>query len=1041
MNRIGPYQVQREIGRGGMGLVLLARDERLQRDVAIKSLAPRFAADAERLAHFRRESRIIAQLNHPHIAQVYHLLERDGQVHLVLEYVPGRSLEEMIDEGGALDLETALRICAQIAVAVAAAHARGIVHRDLKPANIRVTDDGVAKVLDFGIASFSRSDGEAASEDDDRERTSTAGTPGYMAPEQARGEPVDARADVFSLGCILYECLTGRPAFGGATIAQRLAATRDAAPDESRLPADLPEPVRALLVRCLAKDVDDRLADVAEARVVLDAALGPGATPTPGSAAAAPVPGNLPAPATSFVGRSGQLRDLAKLVSEARLVSLTGTGGAGKTRLALELARRVQARFPDGAYLVELAAITNPGLVATAIATTLGVQDRPRTTTLEVLAEHLASRTMLIVIDNCERLLDGVSDVLVRLLAAAGSLRIIATSREALKIPGEHAWPVPSLDVPSDDTPGDIAAAESVILFADRARAVRPAFELTASNAGAVARLCRRLDGIPLAIELAAAQVRGLTPEEIDERLDDRLRLLALEARGVAARHRTLRAAMDWSYEAITDSERRMLRALSVFAGGWTIDGTVAVCGPGGSVEDGGDLDDLGVIDLLTRLVDKSLVIADHAGGESRYRLLETVRQYAAEQLDAAGETGEVHARHLDFYVDLVERVEPELTGGTQGVILARLEAEHDNVLAALDRCGEIDGGGERALRMCGAIRWFWRLHGHFKTGYEACRQALAHPAAVAPTAARAIALQAAAGMALALGEYEETTTLAAEVLDIERARGDEDGVARALNSLGNAAYYRGALDEAKRHHEESLLIRRAQQDDAGIATSLNNLANVASDRGRHVESRALYEEALRINRRSGNRAWQAINLNNLGLLAFHDDDLDATRRLHEEALAIRRELADRHGIAESTNHLGKLARHDDDLDRARHLHEESLTLRRDLGDRLGMADSLDDTAMLAARQNALELAARLFGASERLRAEIGSPRPAQERAEAETCLAPVRAAIGPDAFDELVAAGRRLSLDEVTTDALSWLAADRGASATAITQLDSRDS
>jgi predicted ATPase len=585
---------------------------------------------------------------------------------------------------------------------------------------------------------------------------------------------------------------------------------------------------------------------------------------------------------------------------------------------------------------------------------------------------------------------------------------------------------VPSLSVPAPADGGDAAASESVVLFVDRARAVRPGFELTDANVDAVMRLCRRLDGIPLAIELAAAQVRGLTPEEIDGRLDDSLRLLTQEARGVAERHRTLRAAMDWSHRTLSDSERKMFRTLSVFAGGWTLDGVLAVCGPAGCVEDCCDLDDLSVIDLLTRLVDKSMVIADHAGRESRYRMLETMRQYGAELLEAAGESGTVRQRHLDFCVDLAKRAEPQLAGGDQAAMLALLEAEHENILAALDHCEHVEGGAERALRLCGALRGFWRFHGHFKTGFDACRRALERPDARAVTAARGAALQTAAGMALALGDYEETTALAAEALDLERARCSREGVARALNSLGNSAYYRGDLEEAKRRHTESLAIRREQKDEQGIATSLNNLGNVASDSGSYDEAARMYGEAIEINRKTGNRASEAINLNNVGILAFYDGDIGEAERLHGESLAIRRGLADRHGIAESLDHLGKIARHEGDLTRARRLNEESLALRRDLGDRLGMAGSLDDTAMLAARLDAVDLAARVFGAAERLRAEISAPRPKLDQDEVERCMAPVRDAMGRETFAEIVEAGYELPLNELTTNALSWLGADR---------------
>ncbi|MHC4993104.1 MAG: protein kinase domain-containing protein, partial [Planctomycetota bacterium] len=738
---------------------------------------------------FRRESRIIAQLNHPHIAQVYHLHEEGGQVHLVMEYVPGRSLAEMIDQDGALEIETALDLCTQIACAMESAHQRGIIHRDLKPANIRVTEDGVAKVLDFGIARIVR-EGDARDEAVDTANPVIVGTPGYMAPEQAEGGAVDARADVFSFGCVLHECLTGAPLLPGSTVRERLAATRSLEYDGAELPSALPDGVLRLLQRCLARYVGQRMQTMSAVRMALDAALGRRQAPTLDTPPGVVTPGNLPAPTTSFVGRTGPLKELAQLLARARFVTLTGPGGAGKTRLALELARRVSDRFPDGVFLVELAAVAGPTMVPDAVATTLGVKERAKSTTADVIGEHLATKSMLLVIDNCEHVLDAVTELATALLRGAPSLRIVATSREAMKSPGEHAWPVPGLSLPRGDVLGQSSRGEAVALFEDRSRAVRPAFRTTDSNAAAVVRICRRLDGIPLAIELAAAQARVLTPEEIDARLDDRLRLLALESPGMPERHRTLRAAIDWSYRDLADGEKRMFRILSVFAGGWSLEAAATVCGPGGAL-DGGDLDELGVIDLLTHLVDKSLVIAHDVGGESRYRMLETVRQYAAELLEQARENDMARRRHLDFHLSLADRVEAQLTGGDQATVLAHLESEHENLLAALANSASLEGGAEKALRLCGSMRQFWRLHGHFKTGCEACSAALAHPGAGEPTSARAMALQAAAGMALSLGDYEAASAFAGEALDIERGIDELDGVARALNTLGNAAYYR----------------------------------------------------------------------------------------------------------------------------------------------------------------------------------------------------------------------------------------------------------
>jgi predicted ATPase/predicted Ser/Thr protein kinase len=1032
--QIGPYEVRQEIGRGGMGVVYLARDPRLARDVAIKALAPEMARDEDRLARFRREARLIAQLNHPNIAQVYHLLVHEGRTHLVLEYVPGRSLAELIDRDGTLDPQIALGICAQIARAVKAAHARGIVHRDLKPANVRVTADGTAKVLDFGIARAHRPDTggtPAAAEGGEASvrPTTLIGTPGYMAPEQVRGQPVDTRADIFSFGCILYECLTGERTFPGASTTELVTAPLTTEPDWTRLPDTLPPRVLPLLQGCLARNVNDRLGAIADAGAVLDAVLDQHPSSTTRDLPVADIPNNLPQAATSFVGRTEQLDELAVLLSSARLLTLTGSGGCGKTRLSLELARRVMTRYPDGVYLAELAPTVNPDFIPGTVAAALGVKDEANKTTAEVLGEHLADGEFLLVLDNCEHVPDAVSNLVGDLLRAAPGLRIVATSREALRVPGEHIWRVPSLSLPRGDELTEVAAAEAVTLFVDRARALQSAFTFGASNAATIARICRRLDGIPLAIELAAARTRILTPQEIDKHLDDRFRLLAGDARGVPERHRTLRAAVDWSYGTLSESEKQMLRALSVFAGGWTIEAAVAVCGPRGRAEDGADLDELGVLDLLTHLVDKSLAVADDGPGESRYRMLETVRQYAAERLEEDEEALIAGNRHLDYSLALAEEAEPHLRSTGQAAWLKRLETDHDNLLAALDRCEHADDGADKALRLCRAIMRFWLVHGHYRTGIEACATALDRPEAQPRTAARAGVLYAAGVMAYSLGDYELSTQVASDALGIYREHDDRPGMAQAINSLGNAAYYQGNLAQAQRLHEESLAINRELGDKRGIAASLNNLANVANDCLSLVEAQRLYEESLEINRQIGNRGTQAINLNNLGLLAFYQGDVPAAKRLHQESLAIRRDLGDRHGIAESLNHLGKAARKEDDLVRARRLHEEALTMRRDLGEKLGIVDSLEDCAMLAAALDEHERAARILGAVNRLRARIGAPRPRLEQQEIDAGLVASHEALDEAAFNDSVRRGRALSLDETIADVLTWLKAGRAES------------
>ncbi|MHC5023115.1 MAG: protein kinase domain-containing protein, partial [Planctomycetota bacterium] len=493
-NQIGPYRIRREIGRGGMGVVCQAFDTRLHRDVAIKAISPDLAGDENRLARFRQEARMIAQLNHPNIVQVHQFLKHDGQLFLVLEYVPGRSLTEMIRRVGTLGVQQALAVCVQVARAMEAAHDRGIIHRDLKPGNIRVSETGTAKVLDFGIARASavamlRSEvGDASpGETGSQERPSgRAGTPGYMAPEQARGEPVDSRADIFSFGCVLYECLAGEPAFESLTCNDGGTEASSGHVGWSKLPPSLPEPVLTLLQRCLAHEPRERLASMREARLVLETALGERSTPSTDTTGTPVVPNNLPRSTSSFVGREQMLRDVAEHLVRSRLVTLTGSGGCGKTRLALELAQREMRRFPDGVQIAELAAVSGPDAVPAAVAAALDVMDRAHRSTTDVLSAHLADQTSLLILDTCERVLPGVSDLVQRLLQDAPRLHVLATSREPLHLPGEQAWPVPGLAVPSTEDLAASRASEAMMLFLDRARAIKPAFQLNETNADAV---------------------------------------------------------------------------------------------------------------------------------------------------------------------------------------------------------------------------------------------------------------------------------------------------------------------------------------------------------------------------------------------------------------------------------------------------------------------------------------------------------------------------------------------------------------------------
>ncbi|MBM4119207.1 hypothetical protein FJ251_16020, partial [bacterium] len=621
--------------------------------------APAFTQDPERVDRLRREARLLASLNHPHIAAIYGLVETAGEAPaLVLELVEGGTLAARLARG-ALPLAEALEIARQMAAGLEAAHEQGVIHRDLKPANVMLTGKGAVKLVDFGLA---RS-GPAGAEPDASTRSLTLeaqgtvfGTPGYMSPEQARGLPLDPRTDVFAFGCVLFECLAGGPAFGGAGALEVLARTLEGEPNWALLPGGLPEALRVLLASCLARDAAARPADMGAVRRALAALEAAGAAAAPPAAAH-----NLPLALTRFIGRERELAELKRLVGFARLVTVTGPGGCGKTRLALELARALAPAYPDSVWLVEFARVGEAERVPQAAAAALGLREETARPLAETLAEHLREKACLLVLDNCEHLLAPCAALAHALLAGCPRLKILATSRERFALAGEQDFPLASLTLPASEDPARLAQSEALRLFVDRARLVRPDWTLGAEATPVVARICRRLDGIPLAIELAAARVRVLDVAAIEARLDDRFRLLtsagAPGAGGAALpQHQTLRAALDWSYDLLTADEQRLLRGLAVFAGGWSLELATAVCGEG--------RDEFEMLEQLTHFVDKSLVVvASGPGGEARYQLLETVREYGLAALVQAGESALRRDAHLDALLALGEQASPHLKG------------------------------------------------------------------------------------------------------------------------------------------------------------------------------------------------------------------------------------------------------------------------------------------------------------------------------------------------------------------------------------------
>ena len=730
-------------------------------------------------------------------------------------------------------------------------------------------------------------------------------------------------------------------------------------------------------------------------------------------------PTNLPLQPTSFIGREWEQVTVGELLAQAPLVTLVGAGGCGKTRLALQVAAELLEGYSDGTWLVELAALSGPGPggvspVPMAVAAALSLREEPSRPLLATLLDALGSRHLLLVLDNCEHLLAACAELAAALLRGCPHLRLLATSRERLGIRGETSYRVPSLSTPDPSLhPAAVALAayEGVQLFVERARAANSDFALTEEQAGAVARICIGLDGIPLAIELAAARVGSLPVAAIAARLDRSIELLTGGPRDVLPRHQTLRATLDWSWELLGEGERILLRRLSVFAGGWPIGAAVAVCG-------GDGLEGWAVPEVLDGLAARSLVGLDEAAVGARYRLLETVRQYAEEHLAAdALEVVVVRDRHLGWCVALAEEAEPQLKGPDQQAWLVRLEREHGNLRAAL---GWARGRGEseRGLRLALALGRFWYTRGYLSEGRGWLERALDGSREV-PAGLRATALKGAGSLALLQGEYGQAAALYEEALALFRALGDGQGVAGSLTNLGIVADRQGNYAQAAALFEAAVVLARERGDTLQIAKTLGNLAAACGRQGDTEREEALLSEALALFRALGDRQSIAIALDNLGLVAFRQGHQGRAAAWHDEALALFRALGDRHGIVTSLTNLGGVALALGDHGRAAELLEEGLLLARDIGAMDELAGILECLAWVAAARGQPHRAVQLGGAAEALLHALGIPLMPEQRAGHDQAVQAMRVDLGEEAFAVAWVQGGSLFIEQAVAIAL----------------------
>ena len=824
-----------------------------------------------------------------------------------------------------------------------------------------------------------------------------------------------------------------------------------------KLEADERRPSRQLAERLADKlrvAPDDRAALIMLARS--EPPLDPAPAEAPGSLLQVPKrpSANLPTPLTRLIGRKHDLAALrnALVRSETRLLTLIGPPGIGKTRLSIAVSHEVQAAFADGAFFVALAPLGDPALVLPTIAQTLGIRESAGQLLLETLKAALHTKRLLLVLDNFEHLLDAVPGV-VELLEACPGLKALVTSRAALHVRGEQLYALPVLllaDLTQLPAISALARTPAIALFVERAQEMRPDFTLTAQNARTVAEICVRLDGLALAIELAAARIRLLSPEGLLARLEPRLAVLTDGARDLPPRHQTLHAAIGWSYELLDESEQTLFARLGVFVGDWTLAAAETICVGGGLAADA-------ILDVLAQLVNKSLVVVEREQGEgTRYRLLETIRQYARERLSESGEEEGVCARHLDYFTALAEHADLELPGPKHATWLNCLEVERDNLRAALQ--WSLERNVEAGLRMAAALRNFWLIRGFVGEGRAWLSQLLLQPKAQAPTLTRAKALYAYAFLSQRQDALTLARQLAEESLALYRELGDRQGMASSLRTLGDVTVGLGDYAAGRALVEESVALHRELGSRAGLAVALTALGEIASDRDA-AQGRLVLEESLAIGRSLGDQIGVGHNLIVLGQLALRQGDYTTAQRWLEESLAINRGLGNQ-VAAYSLGALGELAFHRGDYEQARSYYEEcralnkqagqdpqdpwllvrmgyialrqgdlasaratfeqSLTGYKAAGSKLDIAFVLEGLASLAVAQSRSELALRLFAWADAAREAIGDTRPPVEQAEVDRDLATIRMQLDETAFAAAHAEGWAMSMEQALGYGLS---------------------
>lgn len=1028
----GKYRVDARLGAGGMGAVYRGTQIVLQRQVAIKVILGSGAGVPLTVRRFEQEALAVARLRHPHIVAVhdYGVASSVG-AYLVMEFLEGRSLRDEIRRRGRVPVREALEWFAQICSAVHAAHTAGLVHRDLKPENVILEpsdDQRIAKVLDFGIAKF-MSESEMAV----TPLTGSGGivgTPHYMSPEQCRGEPVGPASDIYALGCVLYELLTGRPPFQGesthALLYQHVSVTPT---PPSKLVPDMPEYLDAAILKALAKDLRDRFPMVTEFRTALGMRVSGGLVDYLASIDTLPlaanlasesladarirVPNNLPAEVSRFIGRVRDVTDARELLGTTRLLTVTGSGGIGKSRLVLQVVARTADDFVDGVWIADFGALSDPAHVDRVVASVFELGDEPGRPAREVVIGHLRNRRVLVVLDNCEHLIDACASLATALLRGCPGLTLVASSREPLSIDGETVLqldPLPVADPVMARTAAEAFDCDAIRLFVDRARLARPSWSLSDEDAPLVATVCQRLDGIPLAIELAAARVKALSVPQILDRLSG-LALLSGGGRSAPARHQTLEATIEWSYNLLDDDERLLMQRLAVFAGGWILEAAESVASSDSLQSDA-------VFPCLEHLVEKSLVVMDEQQDGARYRMLETIRTFADTRLKASGDFDWVASRHRMWVIESVERAFVDFGGENHERWHRRVSLEHRNALAALEWGSKVAENPSENLRLAVSLGAFWETYGFWDLGRRWLEDSLS-ACSGADEFMRARAYFRLASLAQRQSEFARAESLSRQCLELIRGTDRVRMIAETLTQLGRCVGSLGRFSEQRTLLLEALEMHRKVGTPITVASTLQGLGAAAIESGEFAEADRWLGESLDMFRGAGFSQGIAVALLDRAkvALAFGEDQSAHDRAI--ESLTVARAGEFEILVAQSQRIVAEALIAQGEVERARTSLVDALRRAQSLGAVDDVVRGLEGSARLAAASGDHRWALKFAQVAARHRDELGDPLPRREREEMTALSSSARSALGDEVAESCRAEADSISFDEAISIAL----------------------